>query len=91
MFNRLGQPLVELPASVGCDALDDPLGPGSTLLGGDGLGQAGLHQSVQGSIDQRPANCEHSTDLAIRIELLGQGEAVAGPFAEKTENRALGG
>lgn len=70
--------------------MDDPVGSGVSLLGQGGFCVARFDESVEGAVDEWPADREHPPQLGRGFELLGDGESVARSFGENTEDGMLG-
>jgi len=63
------QPAIQLAPPGFGDLVDHTVGSGNALLGVDGLGETGLHQSVEGSIDEGSSHGEDATHLTIGTQL----------------------
>jgi hypothetical protein len=70
--------------------MDNSLRSGVTGFGVNRLGQSGLDQTVQRSIDEGSTHREDPSHLAIGPEVPGDGESVCRAFGEEAKDRVLG-
>ena len=70
--------------------MNDPLWPGVARFGVNQFGEAGLDESIEGPVRERPTHRENSSDLSVRSERLRDREPVGWALGEDSEDGELG-
>lgn len=90
VLHWLPEPTSKTTTPGRCDPMDDSPRPGVTGFGVRRLGQSGLDEAVQCSIDEGSTHGEDPSHLAIRSEVPGDGESMCLAFGEEAKHRVLG-